>query len=99
LLVPAIGLHGATIGIVVGFIVTWLLRVYQTKKYFSIAFQKEKMGLVMCLAAMSILLIFYVDNPYGLVIFVLVAAGIFVLFNLALLKKVMRKITQRNVIS
>lgn len=96
LLVPRMGLHGATIGIAVGFIITWLLRVFQTKKYFNIVFKKAEMGLIMCLVTISVLLVFYIDNPYGLITFVLVAAGAFILLNLTLLKKLMRKITKRK---
>src|SRR5690606_25596485 len=97
LFVPAIGLQGATIGIVAGFITTWLLRVYQTKKYFNIVFKKLEMGSMVCLVTLSVLLVFYINSPFGLSIFALVAASIFVLFNLALLKKLIRKITQRKI--
>lgn len=96
LLVPSIGLHGATIGIAAGFIITWLLRVYQTKKYFNIVFKTTEMICMICLVAISILLIFYIDNPYGLITFALLAAVAFVLFNLTLLEKLMRKITKRK---
>jgi len=97
LFVPAIGLQGATIGIVAGFITTWLLRVYQTKKYFNIVFKKLEMGSMVCLVTLSVLLVFYINSPFGLSIFALVAASIFVLFNLALFKKLIRKITQRKI--
>lgn len=98
-LVPKIGLHGATLGIVAGFITTWLLRVHQTKKYFNIIFKKAEMILMMCLVAISLVVNFYIDNVYGLVTFALVAACAFVLLNSALLKKLIRKITQRKAIS
>ena len=99
ILVPKIGLHGATAGIAAGFFVTWLLRVYQTKKYFDIVFRKSEMTVIMCLVAISSLLIFYVDNLYGLFTFVLIAMGAFVIFNLTLLRKLLVKLIRKKTIS
>jgi len=96
LLVPIMGLHGATIGIVLGFITTWSIRMYQTKKYFNILFKKTEMILLIFLAGMSALLVFYIDDPYVLATLVVIAAGISVFFNLALLKKLIKKLTQRK---
>lgn len=99
LLVPTMGLHGATIGIVTGFATTWVLRIYQTKKYFNIVLQKSEMTFIMCATGLSIPLVYYINNPFGLITFAMVAAGGFVFFNLELLRKLIKKIKHRKVVS
>jgi len=97
LLIPLLGLHGATIGIVSGFIVTWFLRIYQTKKYFNIIFDKLRMGLILGILGIAVFLNFNINNPYGLCIFAFICLCVFIFFNKSMINQVFKKIIFKKV--
>ena len=93
ILLPLIGLQGAAISIALGFVVTWVFRVYQTKKYFVINFNIKKMILVTLIAFSSTVLVFFVNNLYLLIGFTLTTSVLFYILNRILLNSILKKIT------
>ncbi|TYR36883.1 oligosaccharide flippase family protein [Sphingobacterium phlebotomi] len=92
LLVPKIGLQGASIGLAIGFFVTWLLRVWQTRKFFKVTFDKWKMVWIMILIALALYLVFLLDDLYGLITFAIVSTLVFIFMNKSLIKSILLKI-------
>ncbi|MCC2600003.1 lipopolysaccharide biosynthesis protein [Sphingobacterium sp. FBM7-1] len=92
LLVPKIGLQGASIGLAIGFVVTWSLRVWQTQKFFKITFDKSKMIWITILTAFALYLVFVLDNLWGLIMFSISSSLVFVFMNKPLIKSILLKI-------
>lgn len=95
ILVPIIGLQGAAIGISLGFFVTWLLRVIQTKKYFVITFDLKTMLFVFSLVCISVVFVFVVSNLYLLLLFIFFVSIIFCVSNRVLLRNLVSKLSNR----
>lgn len=80
ILIPWLGLLGSSISFLAGFLVMFIVRVYQTRKYFSIRFPVKKM-LFIGLIILVVSLVTIADNIYILFANVFFALIAFVLFN------------------
>ena len=80
ILIPWIGLIGSSISFLSGFFVMFIMRVYQTRKYFSIRFPLKKMLLII-LIAIIVSLITISENIYVLFLNIFLALIVFAIFN------------------
>lgn len=91
ILVPLIGIMGSAVSNATSFFVMWVLRIYQTRKYFSITIDYKALGSLFILLA-GFLVIYY-SNVFALKIAAVIAAPILFLFlNNWIVKSVFRKI-------
>ncbi len=78
--VPYIGIQGASLSTMTAFLLMWILRVNQTKKYFTISIDMPKLLLFLVI---SIVLIwfYYINSFYIQISAILLSLIIFVIFN------------------
>ncbi len=99
-LVHFVGLYSAAVGSMFGFLLTWLLRVQQTKKYFAISFNlKDFVFLFAVLIACSLVLL-YIDW-YVYILFLTVLLTILCLMSykndVNMVLQILRKKIKKNV--
>lgn len=93
--IPIWGIEGAAISTLVSYLVVWIVRIIQTKKYFSIKISKLEL-----FSLITILLIFtaiyYVNNIVVEIIMFILSLLIFIFFNREMIKKIFRKLFRRK---
>ncbi len=80
ILIPWVGLIGSSISFLSGFFIMFVLRVYQTRKYFSIKFPLKKMIIIIAIAVV-VSLITITENIYILFANILLSLIVFAIFN------------------
>jgi len=93
-MIPYIGIQAASLSTMIGFLVMWLLRIYQTKKYFDIKINKINIFKLSILLIVFTSLYFY-NNKIIDVILMLSSILIFFIFNKELIYKVILKIKKK----
>ncbi|MBV4438486.1 lipopolysaccharide biosynthesis protein [Clostridium tyrobutyricum] len=85
-LIPVIGIQGASFSTMIAFLVMWLTRLWQTRKYFRIDIDLKRL---IILFIISILFIFtyYSNNKIIEIIMMILSGIIFVVFNKNLISK------------
>jgi O-antigen/teichoic acid export membrane protein len=94
ILIPVIGIQGASLSTMVSFLITWLLRIFQTKKYFHIYVNKIKLLSLSFISAIYIFLYYY-NNIILELILLLLSFVIFFLYNKNLLHKLSKYINNK----
>lgn len=92
LLVPRIGLQGASIGIAFGFLITLILRIRQTRSYFNIFFDLKKISIISALTLIALFSVFSLNNIISLLFLLVLSMVLFIVANKFLLKKVFGKV-------
>ncbi len=88
--IPIWGIEGAAISTLVSYLVVWIVRIIQTKKYFSIKISKlELISLIIILLIFTV--IYYVNNIVVEVIMFILSILIFMFFNKEIFIKVLNK--------
>lgn len=80
ILIPRLGLIGSSISFLSGFFIMFIMRVYQTRKYFTIRFPLRKMLLII-LIALIISLVTISENIYILFSNIFLSLIVFAIFN------------------
>lgn len=86
LTIPILGIQAASLSNMISYIIMFILRVFQTKKYFRIDVNKVKLftfSLLTCIFTF----IYFIDNKYISVTLFIISIGIFYTFNKALFHK------------
>lgn len=92
--IPMWGIEGAAISTLVSYLVVWIVRIIQTKKYFSIKISKlELISLIIILLIFTV--IYYVNNIVVEIIMFILSILIFVFFNKEIFIKVLNKIIKK----
>ncbi|AGK95874.1 lipopolysaccharide biosynthesis protein [Clostridium pasteurianum] len=94
ILIPVIGIQGASISTMISFFVMWILRIFQTKKYFTIYINKIKLLSLSLISALYIF--FYYNNNIMVEIFLLIISFIiFLVYNKNLVSKTIKYLTNK----
>ncbi|MCH3965039.1 MAG: oligosaccharide flippase family protein [Clostridium sp.] len=85
-LIPVIGIQGASFSTMIAFLVMWLTRLWQTRKYFRIDIDLKRL---IILSIISVLFIFtyYSNNKIVEIVIMILSVIIFVVFNKSLISK------------
>ena len=87
--IPAFGMYGAAISTLVAYLIVWVVRIKQTKKYFNIKIENKNL-----FTLTSIVLVFsglyYINNVILQIILFIIATIIFILYNKELFLKIIQ---------
>jgi O-antigen/teichoic acid export membrane protein len=86
LTVPYIGIQGASLSTMLAFLVVWLSRIIEMRKYFSIKIHKLNLLILLIISVMFIWL-YYIELTYLSIIGFVFSLIIFIIFNKKLLYK------------
>lgn len=86
LLIPYADLTGASVAILIGFLIMFITRVWQTKKYFEIKFSTKKTFILSTLILIS-LIISYIDNILIEALNIIYSITVFVVLNRSLISE------------
>lgn len=94
ILIPVIGIQGASVATMISFLLMWLTRLWQTRKYFKIDINLKKLIL---LSGFSILFIvsYYINNKILEIIMMVLSIIILFVFNKNLIYKVMKFVIKK----
>ncbi|MDL5039752.1 lipopolysaccharide biosynthesis protein [Heyndrickxia coagulans] len=90
LLIPKMGVNGASFSTMVSFLVIWVLRIIDTKKFVRIRLQKTKLILSLIIIALQIVILYIDFNLEYLVEFILFCIQI--LINIKLIKGMFKRL-------
>jgi O-antigen/teichoic acid export membrane protein len=63
ILIPLIGIQAASISTAVAFVTMWILRVFQTRRYFVIGIDWKNFITVSSISCLSVILLLYIERP------------------------------------
>ncbi|MEY2194025.1 lipopolysaccharide biosynthesis protein [Neobacillus sp. BF23-41] len=95
ILIPIIGLQGASISTMLAFLVMWLLRIKQTKKYFNITIEIKSLCLLLSMFVI-VLLLFTSNNVYSKYLSITIALITFLVSNKEILVNVVSKVKKKK---
>lgn len=78
--IPILGILGAALSTLISYIVVWLIRIFQTKKYFNIEIEKTSLFILLSLLVLSVC-IYYIDNKLVEIVMLIVSIINFIIFN------------------
>lgn len=100
LLIKELGLMAAGVSTMLSFIVMWIYRVIDTKKYFSIKINYKKFSCLIVITGIYIFLYYLETNLIVRAISILISLGIFVIVNkelvIPMIQKILRKTVKRR---
>jgi O-antigen/teichoic acid export membrane protein len=91
-LISSIGLFAPALGTMFAYLIQWFYRIYQMRNYFKLKIEWDKFALYGSIAIGYILIFYLIDNDYIQGIFLGIAAIIFLLVNLVLIKSIVKKV-------
>lgn len=93
-LIPLIGIQGASLSTMVSFLVMWLVRLHQTKKYFQINIHK---GTLLSLLVISVFytVLYYVKIDFADYVLMILSLLIFIVYNKNLLNSCIKAIKKK----
>ena len=94
ILIPLIGIQGASISTMVSFLVMWLARLWQTKKYFQIKINKNKLISLMLISGVYTIL-YYLNANFIDYILMILSLIIFVIYNKSIIYNIINSIKKR----
>lgn len=95
LAIPVFGIEGAAISTLISYLVVWLIRVVQTRKYFSIKINKKE--LISLIIILSIFAgVYYINNIIVEIIMALSSVVIFILYNKEGFNKIVSKVLKKR---
>ncbi|MFT8323228.1 MAG: polysaccharide biosynthesis C-terminal domain-containing protein [Bacillus sp. (in: firmicutes)] len=92
MLIPFIGIQGASISTMLSFIIMWIIRIKQTKSFFHIKIKKAQFLLLATLSILSIVL-YYLDNVYLNYSLMIISLVSFLKFNQKLIAPIIGKMS------
>ncbi|HEX3047255.1 MAG TPA: polysaccharide biosynthesis C-terminal domain-containing protein [Bacillota bacterium] len=84
ILTPYIGIQGASLATMLAFLVVWLIRIHQTKKYFTIRIDRVNL-IILPLIALIFTWLYYQNYPYTQPLLMSASIILFIVFNRELL--------------
>ncbi|MDK2805652.1 MAG: hypothetical protein PWP67_788 [Clostridium butyricum] len=87
IMVPYWGIQAASFSTMVAFLIMWILRVYDTKKYINIKIERVSIG-IFILLSLIYTYIYYNKNLLLNILAILVSLFIFIIYNIALIKRI-----------
>lgn len=94
ILMPVIGLYAASISVMLSYLAMWLLRLYETKKYFIISINTLKLILLTSILCLYIVL-YYFDNFILNIFLSILSIVIVIIFNKNILYKTFNFLTKK----
>ena len=91
LLIPYIGIQGAAVSTMVAFLVMWVMRIYQTKKYFSIKLDVKHLLVLVAITAIFTMIYFNIKGLLPQVIFIFASLSIALFYNKKLCYKLLKR--------
>lgn len=89
-----IGIQAASLSTMIGFMLMWLLRVYETRKYFKIKINAKEFSILSIITTIYIITSFYY-NIYVILIQIVVAIIIFFYYNRELIKSAVSLVSKK----
>ncbi len=68
ILIPTIGINGATIATMISYLSVWLIRIYDTKEFVNIKFDIKKIVMTLFIIINQIIILYYFDNISNILI-------------------------------
>lgn len=90
MLIPNIGIQGASVSTLVAFLAMWIIRIFQTKKYFSISIKLTKVAIYTILS-LVFLFLYYQGNIYSDIIMIFSSLLLTIYFNKRLIQKLIKQ--------
>lgn len=97
-LIPIIGIHGAAISTFFAFLVMWIMRLVDTRKFFEVQVNWKDFAILSVIAAVYTAL-YYVENMFVQVILIFISLIIFFAYNRDFLQKVLITVLKKVKIS
>jgi len=97
-LIPVIGIQGASFSTMIAFLVMWVVRVLQTRKYFEISIDYKRLILLSFISILFIIL-YYVNKMSIDMVMMILSVIIFFIFNKNLFEKInemLKKVFLKN---
>ncbi|PFP30853.1 hypothetical protein COJ96_02495 [Bacillus sp. AFS073361] len=94
LLLPIIGLQGASISTMLAFLIMWLLRIKQTKKYFNISIDFKSLFILLSMFVI-VLCLFNSKHIFATYLSIIIALITFLVSNKMILVNVVSKVKRR----
>ena len=93
--IPIVGVYGAGFSTLISYLIVWIIRIKQTKKYFKIEINKKSLFQLITICVVFSLL-YYINNLLLQVILLFIGSIIFMIYNKDLFLKILNKI--KNII-
>ncbi|MDI9217004.1 oligosaccharide flippase family protein [Clostridium tertium] len=91
--IPVLGIYGAGVSTLLSYLVVWILRVIQTKKYFKINIDKKSFSVLLILNIIFSIL-YYIPSLKLQLLIMIVSIVIFIIYNKELVKKILNLLTK-----
>lgn len=91
LLIPVIGLQGAALSTMLAFLMMWIIRIYQTKKYFYISVSKKNI-LITFISLIFVLILYYLNMVLTDSILILFSLILFIIMNKDFLRSLISRL-------
>lgn len=86
--IPTLGIYGAAVSTLISYLVVWIIRIVQTKKYFNIAINKKDFSILLILNIIFST-VYYSKNIYINIAMIITSVIIFIIYNRKLTKKLL----------
>lgn len=80
ILIPRVGIQGAAISTMISFFAMWIIRVFQTKKYFEIEVNKSQFG-ILCLTLAIFVALYFINITFIDFVLCFLSIAIFIYLN------------------
>lgn len=87
ILIPVIGIQGASFSTMVAFLVMWLARLFQTRKYFKVYIDFKQL-IILCVITIVFMCTYYTNDRFIRILMMILSIIIFFVFNKKLMIKV-----------
>lgn len=97
-LIPLIGIQGASFSTMIAFLIMWVVRVWQTRKYFKISIDYRRLILLSFISILFVIL-YYVNKMSVDIVMMILSVVIFFIFNKNLFEKInemLKKVFLKN---
>ena len=93
-LIRYLGLFAPALGTAISFMVQWIVRAYQMRRYFKVKIDVKSLGILLCFAC-GITYVYYLDSMIFQFVSVFIGAIVFVLINRSFIQQITRKFIRR----
>ncbi len=93
-MVPILGIQAASLSTMLAFLIMWIARIYETRKYFKIDLNKKNILSLTVITTIYVILYYY-SYKFTDIILMGLSIGIFIIFNKKLISKVVLPLKNR----
>lgn len=86
ILIPIIGIQGASFSTMIAFLIMWVARLYQTRKYFTVYINYKRLALLLFISILFIIL-YYINKTCIDILMMILSMLIFWIFNKNLINR------------